>query len=370
MKDRLFNATRILRRSRYPWVDYARGITIILVVYRHVFEGIGGGASGEYRALEYFNAFFFSFRMPLFFMISGLFFSQTFAKNGLPLYIKKRFSTILYPLLIWGVMQITLQLVLKNYVNANRQPIDYINLLIKPREIEQFWYLNALFFVATLYAILTHYLKFKVKQQLIFGSALFIASAFISKVYTNNGKYPWELGFIFDVMFFYVFFAFGDVVSKVVLSQKNYRIFTSFKTALIMLPAFILVQYFFTETNLAKGNDYFVQYQMPALYIPAAVIGGAFIVCISFLLEKWQVLKFLRVIGYHSLYIYAAHLLVTAGTRIIFTKLLGITYPPAIMTAGLFLGITIPMILYNIAVRNGAWWLFSSMPPPDVPVKR
>src|SRR5690606_33386494 len=69
MKDFLFNASRILSRTRYPWVDYARGITIILVVYRHVFEGLGEEVAEAYPALEYFNTFFFSFRMPLFFMI-------------------------------------------------------------------------------------------------------------------------------------------------------------------------------------------------------------------------------------------------------------------------------------------------------------
>lgn len=382
MKNILFNSSRVLSRTRYPWVDYARGITIILVVYRHVFEGLGEGVSETYPALEYFNAFFFSFRMPLFFMISGLFFAQTIARNGLPLFIKKRFSTIFYPLLIWGFIQVSLQLVLKNYgVNANREPIDYLNLLINPREIEQFWYLNALFFVGVLYALLYHYLKFRVKQQLIFGAVLFsiCAAVTITQLSAPDRIYPWnimQVSFIFDVAFFYLFFAIGDAISKIVLKPENYKFLTSYKALLIILPAFIIVQYFFTEINLGRfpeispdKNDYFVQYKMPWFYIIAAIIGGSFIVCISFLLEKAAILKFLRVVGYHSLYIYAVHLLVTAGTRIVFTKILGIDSPPVIMVAGLFLGVTIPMIMYNIAVRTNAWWLFASMPTPDVKKK-
>lgn len=382
MKDKLFNTSRILSRTRYPWVDYARGITIILVVYRHVFEGLGEEVSENYSALEYFNAFFFSFRMPLFFMISGLFFSQTIARNGLPLFIKKRFSTIFYPLLIWGTIQITLQLVLKNAgVNANREPADYLNLLINPREIEQFWYLNALFFVGILYALLHHYLHFKIKHQLIFGGALFLLCSYITitQLSSPDRMYPWNImqfSFVFDIAFFYIFFAIGNAISKFVLHPDYYKRLTSFKTILIILPAFLVVQYFFTEINLGRfpsltseKNDYFVQYQMPWLYIIAAIIGGSFIVSLSFLLEKAAIFKFLRVIGYHSLYIYAAHLLVTSGTRIVFTKILGISYAPVIMIAGLFLGIVIPMILYNFAVRTNAWWLFASMPTPDVKKK-
>lgn|GEM_PF-138393 len=382
MKDFLFNASRILSRTRYPWVDYARGITIILVVYRHVFEGLGEEVAEAYPALEYFNTFFFSFRMPLFFMISGLFFQQTIARNGLPLFIKKRFSTIFYPLLIWGAIQVTLQLLLKNAgVNANREPIDYLNLLINPREIEQFWYLNALFFVGVLYALLQHYLKFTVRTQLVFGTLLFGICALVTttQLSSPDRMYPWNImnfSFIFDVAFFYIFFAIGNAISKYVLHPNNYKYLTSFKALLLVLPVFLIVQYFFTEINLGKfpsitaeKNDYFVQYHMPWLYLIAAIAGGSFIVLISFLLEKAAILKFLRVIGYHSLYIYAAHLLVTSGTRIVFTKILGVSYAPAIMIAGLILGIAVPMILYNLAVRLNAWWLFASMPTPDVKQK-
>ena len=61
--------------NRYNWIDYARGIAIILVVYRHSFEGIkrAGFSTANYHFLEYANIIFFSFRMPLFFIVSGIF---------------------------------------------------------------------------------------------------------------------------------------------------------------------------------------------------------------------------------------------------------------------------------------------------------
>src|SRR5687767_7516108 len=144
MKDLLFNSGKILGRTRYPWVDYARGICIILVCYRHVFEGLGyvGEGSHSFTTLKYLNIFFFSFRMPLFFIVSGMFFSTALARTGIREYVSKRFNNIFYPLLIWGSLQVTLQLVFAKYVNADRTVMDYLNLIIDPRRIEQFWYLN------------------------------------------------------------------------------------------------------------------------------------------------------------------------------------------------------------------------------------
>jgi fucose 4-O-acetylase-like acetyltransferase len=150
VKNLLFNARHILGRDRNPWIDYARGICILLVVYRHVFEGLTnvGVGSNSYPVLKYFNIFFFSFRMPLFFIVSGIFLGSSLLRKGVGGYINNRFQTIFYPLMVWGIIQVTLQLSFADYVNAKRFPIDYLNLIFDPRKIEQFWYLNALFFVS------------------------------------------------------------------------------------------------------------------------------------------------------------------------------------------------------------------------------
>jgi fucose 4-O-acetylase-like acetyltransferase len=354
MKDLLFNSGKILGRSRYPWVDYARGICIILVCYRHIFEGLGyvGEGSHSFSTLKYLNIFFFSFRMPLFFIVSGMFFSAALARTGVKEYISKRFNNIFYPLLIWGSLQVTLQLVFAKYVNADRTLMDYLNLIIDPREIEQFWYLNALFFVGVLYAAIRVYARFKPWHQLILGIMFFITATFI---YKNQI----EAGFIFDVLFFYFFFAVGDLIADFILNAKHYKLLSSPYTMLVILPVFVLVQHYFTTLNLGAKDDYFVQYNLPALYIVAALVGGAFIVNLSFILERWDTLRFLRVVGYHSLYIYVMHLMITAFTRIVFTRIVGTTNIPLIMAVSLVAGVVLPIILYNLFTRWGLWWLFT-----------
>jgi len=358
MFNYLFNAQKILNRSRYPWIDYARGITILLVVYRHVFEGLGnvGEGSGSYAGLKYFNIFFFSFRMPLFFIVSGIFVGGSLLRKGVGDYIGNRFQTIFYPLMVWGSIQISLQLLFAGYANAEREPMDYLHLIIDPRKIEQFWYLNALFFVSVLYALVHWYGKIKPWQQLILGVILYAVSGYC---HIHNI----HIGFLIDVTFFYLFFAVGHVFSDLVLNTKNHSVLTSWRTTLVALPFFVLVQHYFTYLNLLHKDDYYVQYQQPAIFAITALLGGAFVIQVSFLLQKLDIMRFLRVIGYHSLYIYVMHLMITSGLRSFLLKSVGIQNIPVLLVVSVTAGVILPVILYNIAERAGAWWLFTLKKP-------
>jgi len=350
----LFNARHILGRNRNPWIDYARGICILLVVYRHIFEGLAtvGVGSNSYPLLKYFNIFFFSFRMPLFFIVSGVFLGASLMRKGVGGYVNNRFQTIFYPLLIWGTIQITLQLFFADFVNARRTPIDYLNLIFNPRKIEQFWYLNALFCVSVLYAITSWYLKFKPVQQLVTGLFLYSIAAYCL-------MREIQIGFMIDVLFFYVFFAIGDTVSDFIQNGKNYKLFTSYRTLLLLLPVFIALQHYFTRLNLLYADDYYVQFRRPDLYIITALVGCAFVMNVSFVLQKLNIFRFLRVLGYHSLYIYVMHLMITSGLRNLLVRVLEIDNIPLIMAISVLGGVLIPIMFYNLAERAGAWWLFT-----------
>lgn len=354
MINTLFNSNKILSRSRSPWVDYARGICIILVVYRHVFEGLGnvGIGSNSYPVLKYLNIFFFSFRMPLFFIVSGMFIGASLTRKGLSNYLNDRFQTIFYPLIIWGSIQITLQLVFAGFANARREAFDYVNLVVDPRKIEQFWYLNALFFVSVFYALMSWYGRFRVVHHLVLGAVFYAVAA----IFHARGL---ELGFITDVLFFYVFFAIGDLVHKFILNPEREAVMMSFKSLLILLPIFILVQHYFTYLNLEHKDDYYVQFRQPLLFILAALTGGAFVINVSFLLQRFQAVRWLRVIGYHSLYIYVMHLMITAGVRGVLVKGLHILNIPVLMVLCTVAGVLLPVIIYNLLERMGLRWLFT-----------
>lgn len=359
MLNYLFNKDLILKESRYPWIDYARGICIILVVYRHVYEAleIVGEGAGNILTLRILNAAFFSFRMPLFFVISGLFFAAGYQRLGIGKYLNNRVKTILYPLIVWGSIQVTLQLIFKDSVNVQRQPIDYLNLLIEPKRIEQFWYLNALFAVGSLYALIHHYFKLSPAKQVLLGFVFFTVDSVIY-------HFGWNILFLKEVLFFYIFFAIGDYFSKTLFQANNMKRLGNAQTLLKLFPFFALAQFVFVYYTFNIDDDYYVHNELSFMYLMIVLIGCLFIISLSIYLQKLDVLKFLRVIGYHSLYIYVMHLMITAGTRVFFVKVLGYTEVVPLLIICIVLGIFIPMIAYNIAARWGMYWIFSLKKDP------
>src|ERR1700712_1378303 len=108
-----FNSKFILKEKRWLWIDYDKGISIILVGFGHCMAALEGHAAdlSAYPGWTYFGTFFYGFRMPLFFIISGLLVGRSLKKKGLNGYVGDRTNNILYPLLIWGIIEITLQIV-------------------------------------------------------------------------------------------------------------------------------------------------------------------------------------------------------------------------------------------------------------------
>lgn len=352
-------------RGRFPWIDYARGIAILLVIYRHVYEGISraGLGGGQYSYLEHANIIFYSFRMPLFFILSGVFIGKSLAKRGMGQLLHNKFSTLLYPYFLWATLQVTLQLILNKYVNADRTLADYGNILVFPRRIDQFWYLYALFNVSVFYMFTRQVLKLRLWQQLAGGILMYLLSSYASTHHV-------DLGLLHDILHYYFFFALGDLISNKMLDKSMHTHYASWKFFLLLLPMFAAGQYYFLHTNLQNGNNMYVEAYQPVLFAFIALSGCAFMVSISFILERYNVLKILRVVGYHSLYIYLTHVLVASACRMLLVKALGITQLPLLLAICLPVATVVPILLYKAAMHYGLWWLYSldkPIPPAEVP---
>jgi fucose 4-O-acetylase-like acetyltransferase len=344
--------------NRLAWIDYARGIAIILVLYRHIFEGISrsGVEAAQYSWLENANIIFYSFRMPLFFILSGVFISKSLAKRSMKGLIMNKVNILLYPYLLWSFIQITIQILLSGYVNAHRGLADYGYVFLYPRRIDQFWYLYALFNVMVLYIFTREKLHFKLWHQLLAGTLMYFSSSYLSTKHI-------DAGFIYDICHYYIFFAIGELISGIILNKENVTKFSSWKLFATLIPVFIIGQYYFLHSNLAAKDNLFVEEHQPLLFAIIALSGCAFMINISFLLQRYNCIKLLRIAGYHSLYIYVSHVLVASAVRMCLTKIFGITYLPALLVICLFFAVIIPILLYQAAIRAGAWWLYSLEKP-------
>lgn len=356
----LLNSHFILNNKRYAWIDYDRGISIILVTFRHCFEGLlnSGVDLKSYPYLGYLNVFLFGFRMPLFFIASGLFISSSLNKKGLSTYSSNRIKLILYPLLVWGSIQISLQMLFSSHSNSVVHPIDFFNLLINPRKEGQFWYLNALFFVGLIYAFLKEVVRLQLFHQIIIGFSLYFFLSFIRAANL-------DFGLLMDIFQYYIFFAIGDALSGFIQHDKTSTFLSSWKLFVILLSLFLFVQYFFTKINLSNNSDYHVEHKMPFFFFLVAVVGCSFSFNISFLLKRYNKFSFLRVIGYHSVHMYCMQIIIMAMVRLVLMKLFGISYPPLLLLLVLFSGVVLPIVIYNIFLRFNLWWFFSLKKPVE-----
>jgi len=66
------------------------------------------------------------------------------------------------------------QIFLNNYTNSNRSWIDYTYILYQPRNLDQFWYLPALFNATVIYIIIKVKLNPPAWAQLLLGLALYL----------------------------------------------------------------------------------------------------------------------------------------------------------------------------------------------------
>lgn len=131
--------------KRTDWVDCAKAIGAILVVYGHVARGLynaGIAIPAHYYRLA--DSIVYSFHMPLFFFLSGLFFYTSLQKRGALGLAFNKVDTIVYPYILWSILQGSVEVVLSSYTNGNVTFTEVFTLW-DPRA--QFWFLYALFFI-------------------------------------------------------------------------------------------------------------------------------------------------------------------------------------------------------------------------------
>src|SRR6202049_3134947 len=91
------------RSTRIDWVDYAKGICIVMVVMMHSVLGVEL-AAGQTGLMHLLVAFAKPFRMPDFFLISGLFLSVVVDRDWRT-YLDRKVVHFAYFYLLWVTIQ-------------------------------------------------------------------------------------------------------------------------------------------------------------------------------------------------------------------------------------------------------------------------
>lgn len=320
------------------WVDYARGIAIILVVYRHTMVGLKRSAVDVPAFLYNIQEFLVNVRMPVFFVLSGIFLGKSLETKSNKTLIRNKTATLLYPYILWTLILISIQIFLSDYTNSKRTLNDYLYIITQPRELDHMWYLLALYNTSILLIIASSFLLKKPLLHISLAIALHFSYYFVR-----------DFSLFSDLFYYYIFLVLGVYVSRSILvnDHKDKRFFL--KLSLIIFPLFIAGQLFWFYNSRNHYEPEKLWYLFPFLLI--ILVACVALYCFCRLTYDFKVTKWLHVIGKSSLYIYILHVLVISSFRIFALKFLNIANVYFLTAASLCLGITIPTLIYFLGQK-------------------
>src|SRR5271170_1098027 len=139
--------------KRSNLVDLVKGLAIILVVYGHTAQGVEhrGWWTGPGMGLS--ENFIYSFHMPAFFFVSGLFVLGSIRRRGPGNFTLEKMKTILYPYLLIAVISAALGPLTRRF-QVTYSPFHWKTFLMNVSDGSVSWFLFTLFFCLLL-ALLT-----------------------------------------------------------------------------------------------------------------------------------------------------------------------------------------------------------------------
>jgi len=312
------------------WIDYAKGIGITLVVYGHIVRGLVGAGlvpgDGIYRAID---QAIYAFHMPLFFLLSGLFYSGSRQKHGAGGLLASKIDTIIYPYVFWSIAQGTLEVAMSGSTNNSTTMSDVLSLIWHPRA--QFWFLYALF---VMFAISTAtYTKSKLR-----GLAAPLAAACL---YLAQGVYEFDypLRYICEN---YIFFAIG-VSCPTLIQFFGGRKSRTYLFLLLLTVAAQAMGYY--TLGIPSGA--------PTWYTLLSALAGIGAVSAISALMAQHGFHWIKIIGSASMSIYLMHVIAGSGARVVLARLLDVHNPAVHIFLGVFAGIALPLLTEKTMKATG-----------------
>ena len=325
-------------QKKVTWIEYAKAIGIILVVYGHVARGVyTAGLPIDENLFQIVDRVIYSFHMPLFFFLSGLFLITSLKKWGRKNFVLIKASTVAYPYLVWSILQGSIEVYMNSYTNQGILFSDVLTLFYQPRA--QFWFLYALFTIFVFSALLYQ----SYKDKVIMGIFVF---SLIIYIFRHNIPTIYGLNFFTG---YFVYFAFGAVCSKWINSD-----FLRSKTALFStLILFVLGQYLFINYT-QFSNDPLHNINQLILVL----ISIAFIMSLAKNLPETP-MSLLLLIGQSSFSIYILHVIFGSGARIILVNIFNISSLPTHLIFGCMGAIFAPLAITIIINKYRIGYIFS-----------
>ena len=319
--------------QRVAWVDYAKGFCIIMVVMMHSTLGVQD-AAGATGWAGYIVAFAKPFRMPDFFMISGLFLSRVIDRDWRT-YLDKKVVHFAYFYVVW----LTIQFAFKAPLIAGDGGVpelarQYALAFIDPFGTIWFIYLLPIFFVLV-----------KATKRVPWWF-IWIIGAGLQMANVNTG---WVIPDEFCQRF--IFFFSGYIFAPAI-----------FRYAATVLKHGHLAVLYLAVWSLVEGAAVFGGVsEIPGIGLALGFVGAIAVVTLSTLLSKSDLMAAVRYCGRNSIVIYLAFFLPMAIARTVLLRFPVIHDLGTISMIVTACGVVFPLVLFW-SVRNTPFRLLFKRP--------
>jgi uncharacterized membrane protein YcfT len=316
--------------GRVDWVDYAKGICIVMVVMMHSVLGVER-AAGQTGFMHVLVAFAKPFRMPDFFLISGLFLSVVIDRDWRT-YLDRKVVHFAYFYLLW----VTIQFGFKAPSFAAEQGWAHVGLLYLESFIEPFgtlWFI----YLLPVFFVVTKALR-NLPPLLIWGMLALLEASHVATGWTVIDEFCAR----------FVYFYSGYLFAQYVFALSD-RARARPELALAGLAAWALI-----NAGLVMAG----YSERPLISLLLGLSGACAIITVGTLLARTHWLNSLRFCGEHSIVIYLAFFLPMAATR---TLLLDSGLIHDVGTVSLLVtvaGVVGALAIWRLALKAGANFLF------------
>jgi uncharacterized membrane protein YcfT len=283
---------RVPQANRVDWVDSAKGFCIVRVVMMHSTLGVEQ-AAGREGWMHAAVAFARPFRMPDFFLISGLFLARVIDRDWRN-YLDKKLVHFAYFYVLW----VTIQFAFKAPMFAAEMGwrgvgFAYLEAFIEPFGTLWFIYLLPIFFVVV-----------KATRGIPWP-AIWLVGAALEIAHINTG---WTVIDEFASRFVYFYTGYIFAAHVFALAARVQRLPMQ---ALAALSVWAVV-----NGALVLGG----YADRPFVSLALGIVGACAVVTVAALIARSDVVRPLRYCGQNSIVIYLAFFLPMAATRIALLK--------------------------------------------------
>ncbi|SDM88179.1 Uncharacterized membrane protein YcfT [Methylobacterium phyllostachyos] len=327
-------------RDRLAWVDIAKGICILLVVMMHSVTGTGDAMGGE-GFLHPVVAFAKPFRIPDFFLLSGLFIGRVIDRDW-RLFSDRRVVHFAYFYLLWLVIQSAAKY---GKIAGDAGPTAFAahlaHALIEPYSSLWFIYLLAVFSVVT-----------KVLRS-VPGSLLLVAAALLQIADIRSDSTLIE-EFCARYVYFVAGYLFADRIFALADAARR-----RFGPALIGLALWAGVEAWLALTPTADPVHPTLA-SLPVVSLALGAAGALAIVVVAALIGRagGPVAEAIRTCGQRSIVIYLAFSLPMAAAREILIRTGIIADIGAVSLAVMVVAVLLPLLLERLVRGTRLGFLF------------